>query len=181
MQKRRSWNAPGPQPKAPKQRSDEKHGKQSLRRATFGYSNERPLRSQSKSARRRKGRQGQQPRPPLAKLQSTRNKRLAQHEKPSGRPRRQLRPPSETLSSQLAEQAGKLGNGKDGEKRIRASAGHLTAGGSSIGGGVGCSRLGMGIGGGGSVIGGGRDGSCGGTGGVPGGGFGCGPWTRIRS
>ena len=32
---------------------------------------------------------------------------------------------------------------------------------------------------GGSVIGGGRDGSGGGTGGVPGGGIGCGPWARM--
>jgi hypothetical protein len=49
-------------------------------------------------------------------------------------------------------------------------------GGSSIGcGPPGCSRLGIGIGGGGSVIGGGNDGSGGGTDGVPGGGVGCGP------
>ena len=52
--------------------------------------------------------------------------------------------------------------------------------GSSIGcGPPGRSRLGIGIGGGGSVIGGGNDGSAGGTRGVPGGGGGCGAWAFM--
>ena len=46
-------------------------------------------------------------------------------------------------------------------------------------GGGGGSGLGTGIGGGGSVIGDGSEGSGGGTGGVPGGGIGCGPWACI--
>jgi hypothetical protein len=55
------------------------------------------------------------------------------------------------------------------------------AGGGSWTGGGGGSGRGIGIGRGGSLIGGGRFGSGGGTGGVPGGGTGCGPWASISS